>query len=221
MKKKLLMLIPTSVMAVSLLVGGGTYALFTSSVSNINNTYTTGTVILTQERDQGDTIPGPMFYTSTSDPTGSFPYDTNKNAGYQPPGGESLGGLAPGDSMTRAMNLYNKGTLDAKVTKLKATVNPAGVTSGKAYNEFINKLYVVVEATSMANKILYSGTLSGLLNGSDNGWVDISPAMRMSVGSTMNINFDVYLDPSADDTIQGQNFVFDFSFYAEQLKNNP
>ncbi|ODA41470.1 TasA family protein [Desulfosporosinus sp. BG] len=223
MNKKLLMLIPTGVIAVSLLVGGSTYALFRSSATNTNNNFTAGTINLTQNRDQGDTIPGPMFYTNTSDPTGSFPYDTDKNIGYQPPGGESFGGLAPGDSMTRAMNLFNNGpnALDAKVTKLKATVNPRGLTSGRVYDQFTDKLNVLVQVPSV-DKILYDGPLSGLLNGSDSGWTDISPALRMNKnGGPMNITFKVTLDPTANNDIQNQTFVFDFSFYAEQLRNNP
>lgn len=219
MNKKLLILISTGLLAVCLLVGGVTYALFTSSAANADNTFMAGTINLTQERDLGDEIPGPMFYTSTSDPTGSFPYDTNKNDPYQPPGGESIGGLAPGDSMTRAMNLYNNGAnaLDAKITKLQATVNPAGTTSGDAYDEFISKLNVDVKVPSM-NKTLYYGPLSGLLN----GWVNISPAMVMRAnGGAMNITFTVNLDQSANNDIQDETFVFDFSFYAEQLRNNP
>lgn len=223
-KAKLLTMVAGSVLGLSLIAGGGTYALFTSSAANTNNTFTAGTINLTETRDLGDTIPGPMFYTSTSDPTGQFPYDTNKNSPYQPPGGESLGDLAPGDSMTRAMNLYNNGAnaLDAKVTRLKAAVNPAGLTSGAAYDEFISKLNVVVQAPAL-NKILYSGPLSGLLNGSDNGWVDIpSPALVMKAnGGPMNVTFTVTLDKSADNLIQAKTFVFDFSFYAEQLRNNP
>lgn len=80
-----------------------------------------------------------MFYSAASDPTGSFPYDTNKNDLYQPPGGEAIGGWAPGDSALRAMNIYNTGTLPVKITGLKAVVNLAGVTNGLAYDEFIQK----------------------------------------------------------------------------------
>lgn len=215
-KKKLMLLSVAGMITIGATVGGATYALFTSSASNSNNTATAGTINLTQERDQGDTIPGPMFYTSTSDPTGSFPYDTNKNAPNQPPGGESIGGMAPGDSMFRALNLYNKGTLDAKVTKLKATVNGAGESSGAAYDEFINKLNVLVEVPS-TKRVIYNGSLSELLN----GWVPISPALTTKAGGgALNVTFTVTLDKTATNEIQGHNFVFDFSFYAEQLRNN-
>jgi len=221
MSKKLLMLVPTGVIAVSLLVGGTTYALFTSAVTNTNNTFTAGTIDLTQTRDLGDTIPGPMFYTSTSETTGRYPYDKTKP--NSPPGGESLGGLAPGDSMTRAMNLFNNGpkAIDAKVTKLKATVNPLGISSGTAYNEFISKLHVLVQVPA-TNKTLFDGPLSDLLSGPDSGWVDFSPALEMYAnGGPMNVTFKVTLDSTADNEIQNQNFVFDFSFYAEQLIHNP
>ncbi|WP_066315647.1 hypothetical protein [Bacillus sp. FJAT-29814] len=214
-KKKLLILSSTGVLGIGLVIGGATFALFTSSASNTNNSAHAGTVIIDIERDQGDSIPGPMFYTSTSDPTGKFPYDIRKNQ-YAPPGSESLGGMAPGDKMTRALNIYNKGSLDVVVKRLKATVNPLGITSGSAYEQFIQKLNVKVMYPAQ-DKVLYDGKLSGLLNGE----VGISPFLIATAPSgAANITFTVELDKSADNLIQGQTFVFDFRFYAEQERNN-
>lgn len=214
-KKKLAAIMISSVLVVGVTVGGATYAIFTSSATNTNNSFKAGTVILTQNRDQGDTktIPGPMFYSAASDPTGSFPYDTNKNR-YQPPGGEAIGGWAPGDTARRAMNLYNKGTLDAKINKLKANVNSAGVTSGEAYDEFIDKMNIKVIYTGQT---LYDGKLSGLLN----EYVNIQPILATPDGDPVNITFEANLSKEAGNKIQGQSFVFDFTFSAEQTKNNP
>lgn len=214
-KRKLAAIMLSSVLAIGVTVGGATYALFTSSATNTNNSFAAGTVILNQDRDQGDTVPGPMFYSSDSDPTGSFPYDTNKNP-YQPPGGEAIGGWAPGDTVIRAMNIYNDGTLQVKINKLKANVNSAGVTSGDAYNEFIDKMNIKVMYPS-TDIILYEGKLSGLLN----GYVNVGPILANPNGGPVNITFKANLSQDAGNIIQGQTFVFDFTFSAEQTKNNP
>lgn len=205
------------VLSLGLAVGGATYALFTDNESNTNNARA-GTVVLYQERDMGDTIPGPMFYPDSWDPTGAFPYDTNENAPFQPPGGESIGGWAPGDRVTRAMNLYNQGTLDAVVKRVRANVNPAGVTAGPAYNEFINKMNIKVSYPAQ-NITIYNGPLSGLLNG--NVSLNTPFLLRANPSGPANITFEAYLDTSAGNVIQGQTFIFDFTFEAEQRRNNP
>jgi predicted ribosomally synthesized peptide with SipW-like signal peptide len=213
--KKLALFATAGMLSISLTVGGATYALFSDSATNGNNNFTAGTVIIDQDRDMGDNIPGPMFYSASSDPTGAYPYDTNTNS-YAPPGGEAFGGWAPGDTVTRAMNIYNRGTLTVKVTKLRANVNSAGVTSGAAYEEFISKMNVKVLYPAQ-NKTLYNGPLSGLLNGDK----DIPVFLIQTNGGAANITFEAHLDNSAGNVIQGKKFVFDFTFTAEQLRNNP
>jgi predicted ribosomally synthesized peptide with SipW-like signal peptide len=215
LKKKLALLSATGIVGIGLITGGATYAIFTDSASNTNNTFVAGTINLDQTRDLGDTIPGPMFYSSTSDPTGSYPYDQD-GVELAPPGSEAVGGWAPGDYVLRAMNLFNSGTLDAKVTKLQANVSTGATNSGDAYNQFISKMNIKVMYPAQ-NKVLYDGPLSGLLN----GWVEIAAPFRVNAnGGPSNITFEATLDKSADNAIMGQTFVFDFSFYAEQLKNN-
>jgi predicted ribosomally synthesized peptide with SipW-like signal peptide len=221
-KAKLLTLATGSVLGMSLVAGGATFALFTSSTTNPNNAFKAGTVIIDNTRDLSDTIPGPMFYSAASDPTGQYPYDTNKNAPNQPPGGESLGGWAPGDDATRAMNIYNRGTLQANLDELEATVHTGATSSGAAYDEFIQKMNIKVMYPAV-NKVLYNGPLSDLLN----GYVVIPHVTLMpnpsnpSAASPANITFEATLDPSADNLVQGQSFVFDFTFHASQSRNNP
>jgi predicted ribosomally synthesized peptide with SipW-like signal peptide len=216
-KKKLAVLMLTGVTVLGLGIGGATYAIFTSSAQNTNNSFTAGTVNIDIQRDLGDAIPGPMFYTGASDTSGSFPYDTTKNVPDAPPGAESLGGLAPGDKLMRAMNIFNRGSLDVRVKQLRANVNPAGETSGAAFDQFIQKMNIKVMYPAQ-NKTLYDGPLAGLLN----GYVNI-PAFLIAADPSgpANISFEATLDKSADNTIQGHTFVFDFSFYAEQKRNNP
>lgn len=214
MKKKLVMLSLAGMLSVGAVIGGATYALFTSSATNASNEFTAGTVKISSMRDMGDTIPGPMFYSATADPTGSYPYD--RNVPFQPPGGEAIGGWAPGDTVTRAMNIFNDGTLKVVIKKLRANVNAAGETSGPAYEEFISKMNVKVNYPAQ-NKVLYDGPLSGLLNGD----IDITPFLiNTQPSGPANITFTASLDKSAGNLTQGKSFVFDFSFTAEQLRNN-
>lgn len=65
------------------LVGGGTFALFTSSATNAGNTFTAGTVIIT------DTTGGPVASQAVN-----------------------FSNLAPGDNGTVSMTVKNDGTLD-------------------------------------------------------------------------------------------------------------
>ncbi|MDS0527438.1 CalY family protein [Clostridium sp. SHJSY1] len=215
-KKTLVGIAFTSVLAIGFTIGGATYAIFTDSATNRNNSFKTGSIILEQNRDHGDTIsfPGPMFYSAKSDPTGHFPYDRPKSDSSESSalGGEDVGGWAPGDIATRAMNIYNKGTLKAKITKLKATVNPKGVTSGDAYNEFTDKMNIKVTYLSTT---LYDGKISELLNGVN----IITPIIAVPNSEPVNIAFTASLSKDTGNIIQGKDFIFDFTFSGEQIKN--
>jgi len=211
------------VITVCMLIGGATFAYFTDTAANTANTFTAGTIILRGERDLSDRVPGPMFYTSTSDSSGYYPYD---EVTQRSPSGEYLGGWAPGDSVTRAMNLYNDGTIDAKVTKVKADVKAqftnidgaiiSGETSGLPYDEFIDKMNIRIMYPTL-NKVLYNGKLSGLLN----GWVNVPAEAIIYVNAgqvgAANISVEASLSTEAGNDIQGKNFIFDFTFYAEQI----
>lgn len=121
-KKKLMAMSLTGVVGLGLVVGGGTFALFTDSASNTGNTFTTGKLIITPKRDDVPNV-GPMFYTSTS-PTAQGTLPT--------------GVWAPGDKNTRGLFLKNDGTLQAKLTTLTATTadsSGTAVTSGTDYDK--------------------------------------------------------------------------------------
>jgi predicted ribosomally synthesized peptide with SipW-like signal peptide len=217
-KKKLALWSATGLMGISLTIGGATFAIFTDSASSTNNTFTAGTIDLTQERDSGDSIPGPMFYTGSSDSSGYYPYDETVPSNSANLGGESLGGWAPGDKVVRAMNIYNKGTLAAKITKLQATIsNGTGTYDRAAYNHFIDKMNIKVTYNTGSRPVIYNGSLRGLLS----GWVPIAlPITAAPNSGAINIEFEASLDTSAENIIMGKTFVFDFSFYAEQFRNN-
>ncbi|MBU7005673.1 TasA family protein [Phosphitispora fastidiosa] len=209
------------VITVCMLIGGATFAYFTDTAANTGNTFTAGTIILEGERDLSDKVPGPMFYSAASDPSGYYPYD---EIATRTPSGECIGGWAPGDSVMRAMNLYNRGTIDAKVTKVKANVQAqytnsndvviSGETTGAAYDEFIDKMNIKIMYPS-GNAVLYNGPLRGLLN----DYVPTDSIIYVNAGQvgSANVTFEATLSTNAGNDIQGKNFIFDFAFYAEQI----
>jgi spore coat-associated protein N len=119
-KKKLGMYAALGMLGIGLTVGGGTYALFTDSATNTNNTFEAGTLKLAGHRHDIP-ITGPMFYTNDSDA-----------------GRMGTGVWAPGDVHTRAMLIENTGSLDAKLTSLKAIKTSGGT------EEFSQNAQVVI-----------------------------------------------------------------------------
>lgn len=101
MKKNLIITALVFVVMASMLIGGGTTALFTSSVTNANNPFTAGTVIIKDISAQ------PAVSTTK--------YFNN---------------LAPGDSETFNITVQNQGTLTAKVN-IKEIQTSGNVFEGK------------------------------------------------------------------------------------------
>jgi spore coat-associated protein N len=100
-KKKIGLYTATGMVGISLIIGGSTFALFTDSASNTNNTFKAGTLDVTAERDDVPNY-GPMFYTNSP--------DNGNVVGAMP-----TGYWAPGDKHTRALFLENTGSLEAKL----------------------------------------------------------------------------------------------------------
>lgn len=99
LKKKFGMALATTALGAAL-VAGGSFALFTSTATNAENTFSAGTVIVT-------------------DVTGGTLSSQEVNAAN----------LAPGDSKTLVMTVKNEGTLDQWV-KIDDTETNATVTGG-------------------------------------------------------------------------------------------
>lgn len=114
MKKKIILSAAT-VLLVGGLIGGSTFALFNASSTNSAQTFTAGTVNIDSYRDGFDTIPGPMFYTTSAE--GATP----TTPGY--PGLKPTGYWAPGDTHVRSLVVYNAGSLDVALNKVKAEIN--------------------------------------------------------------------------------------------------
>ncbi|MEH7087155.1 TasA family protein [Neobacillus drentensis] len=173
-RKKLALLSATGLLAVSLVIGGSTYALFSSTASNTNNTFTSGTLKIESARAD---IPmtGPMFYTeSTANSIGAM----------------ATGVWAPGDQHTRGLFLYNKGSLNAKLAKLTATPaapNGTPVNSGPQYDQ--NMLFANNATVMIWNVVEYDPT-------NDVWWLpdrDMSPADINNAMNDLNAAYQIWI----------------------------
>jgi len=123
LKKKVATYTISGMVGLSLLAGGATYALFTDSAQNTNNSFAAGTLDITAKKDDVPNT-GPMFYTKSPDKGVVL-------------GGMPTGVWAPGDKHTRGLFLENEGSLKAVLKSLSispTTSSAVEVTQGVDYD---------------------------------------------------------------------------------------
>lgn len=201
MKKRIAISVMLVVTA-SLLIGGATFAVFSDSAVNQNNTFTAGTVDIAAKRDLGDPIPGPMFYTTASE-------------GLMP--GQSMvlnptGSWYPGKSATRTLVVENTGTLNAQLTKISANLH--NIADPAVAAEFANELYLRIVNRNNSQQVFFEGYLRELLAGPVNMLVN---APLLYPGGTVYMDFMATLDLDAGNNLQGLVPKVDFYVHAEQL----
>jgi predicted ribosomally synthesized peptide with SipW-like signal peptide len=195
-----LWLILTAVAVMALGTLAGTFALFSANAAS-NNLFTSGTLTLDSYRDQGDTIPGPMFYTT--------PTEGQTPGGL--PGLYPTGPWAPGDTNHRVLIVKATGSLDAWLTSVGASLD-----SGSMH--LANALTYKVTTDSAGTNIIASGTLGALISGGD---ATFSTKVSAPVGIPKQLHFWVTLPLSADNSYQGETLRVTFHVNAVQKKNNP
>ena len=218
MRKKLLVI--TMVFAlVMALVGGATFALFTSSDSNEAKTFTAGTVDIDIQRNTGEPVPGPMFYSTLEEGMGA-PWQTGYSAPKYP-----IGPWAPGDSHKREMTVKNVGSLPVKIAWIgaKITGDEAFLNNSAAVAEFSNNLIVRVESQNGVTSKMCEVPLSSLL--APGGYkAEFMPVIGPKVEDnvpTQHINWICTLSSNAGNQLQGKKPVVSFYLIAEQAQNNP
>jgi predicted ribosomally synthesized peptide with SipW-like signal peptide len=213
LKAKLFLLVLPVVLAAAL-VGGATMALFTDQAVNANNTFTAGTVDIGSFRATGDTIPGPMFYTTVSEGTVSAP------------GKRATGLWYPGRKVSRNLSVFNQGSLQVRLHRVSAEItsingdlpanNPALAAS------FANNMHVKIFEVGVTPGVLYEGSLAALLDGEYCVHRPVIPAITPPFPPpTSHLLFEVTMLTSAGNDLQGIRPVVSFSVHAVQTKNNP
>lgn len=210
MKKKLLLASSAAVLAIALGVGT-TLAIFSATATS-NNTFTAGTLCITAERNDGDPVPGPMFYVTPAQ--GATPPPLNL------PGTLPTGLWAPGDSHTRTLTVYNPtscSTMSAWLTSIEASMHPGG------YLPMADKLYVEVFTPQGGGPDVKigEGWLSMFLAGPVSIQYPGGAKIPVFLSANRHVKFKVSFDLSADNSYQGKTLVVDFKVNSVQMPNNP
>lgn len=197
------------------LAGGATFAYFSDTVSNTENTFSAARISVVCWRDQGDNVPhqppvqwngwaAPMFYTTEEE--GAYP--------DLPPGKYPTGVWAPGDSWTRA--LFVKNVDPDFVIRMEAI-------GARLYGDAELAPWFKVHISDPKNTILYSGTLADLA-GEPHTFVDQlgnNNFLVMEGYGEQKLIFTVTLDPNTPNILQGKILKADFDVYVGQDRNRP
>lgn len=201
------------VIVMSLLAGGTTLALFTAQTPVLaeDNILTAGTLSLTSERDQGDRVPGPMFYVTPAQ--GATPPPNSL------PGTLPTGIWAPGDFHTRTLTVFNptsSSTMDAWLDSVQASVE-----SGNS--AMADKLWVEIYTPDSNNVFVKvaEGWLTQFLAGPVNMRFTDGSRLPCYLSGNRQLQFKVTFDRSAGNDLQGQTLVVSFSVNGVQMVHNP
>jgi hypothetical protein len=200
MKRIWLMAVALTMVA-ALATGVGTLALFSSDPASQTDTITTGTLAIVGDRDQGDTVPGPMFYTTAAE-------------GETSPGLEdglkATGFWFPGLEVVRVFQIENIGSADAKLINVSAALE----TDNSALADILD---VKVYADEAKTQLLVSGKLRDYLTAP----VPFAAGTELASGDLGSYWFVVSMPRTAGNEYQGLGLRVSFNVYAEQLANNP
>lgn len=206
--KKTFWLAFAAVLATSALAAGGTLALFSASRSTSAD-YTAGKLCLTSERNDGDPVPGPMFYVTAAQ--GSTPSGQ--------PGTYPTGEWAPGDMHQRTLTVFNPlscSTMDAWVDTVQASIHAGG------YTPMADKLWVeVLTPQNGIEKKVAEGWLSQFVSGPIQVLYPDGSRVPLNLSSNRHMKFKVSFDLLADNSYQGKTLVVDFTVNGVQKANNP
>lgn len=208
------------VIAAGMLVGGATVALFTDQAMNVGNSFTAGTVDIDADRDLGDPIPGPMFYTTVAE--GTMPGQDPDDVGHP------TGQWYPGKEVSRLLIVRNMGSLRVRLHGVSAEITaitglPSGADPALVAESFAENMDVKIYVSGQPTQVLYDGPLSDLVSAPQ-------PAVHRPViarwnppawPSTAVLCYEVTMDIGAGNDLQGIRPVVSFNVHAEQTRNNP
>lgn len=232
LKKILLSLMVLGMVTAAL--GASTFATFNAQTTNGNNTFKTGTLVLsnTKKSEAGAavTTPTPCYSTGSGSST-----DTNANSLC--PTLITATGMKPGAVYTATLTLKNEGSLDANVFRVFSSACAVDDAAGETYHGAGNlcdkiQLYIqqIDNTTSADTVCLYGSSSSQSCTFSDTGYslnnfltTHTTPETAWDVnGSTLpsgqstSIRIGMKLPTDADNTYQGRTATVDFNWYIAQ-----
>lgn len=190
--RRLLLAALAALVAAAAAGAGATYALFSAASGANANQVTAGTLEIEAYRDNGDTVPGPMFYIG---PGGGL-YPT--------------GHWAPGDEVHRVLQVENIGSLDGWLKRVRAAL-----TAGD--RSLADQLLVTVSTDPGKTNVIASGTLGNFIDADQS----FASPISIDVGDLIDLHFFVQLPLSTGNSYQGQSVEVSFAVYAEQKAHNP
>lgn len=202
MRAKVTMIL-AGTLTVALGASAVTYALFSASAVQ-EQIFSAGTVALYSYRDAGDTIEGPMFYTTPDEGESDQGLDGRKPTGF----------WAPGDSHRRVLIVTNTGDLDVWLTGVGAEL-AAGSSRHMA-----DKLTYKITLDPAGSQVLAQGNLGELIDHPIN-FAQKVPMNVRPVRVPRQLNFFLTLPLDADNSYQTETLRVDFKVFAEQKRNNP
>lgn len=213
MRSKLILGLAVIIIVASIGVGV-TLAIFTDQDYNSENIFSAGTVDIAADRNLGDPIPGPMFYTTVEQ-------------GTLPDGGDALnptGVWWPGRTEYRNLDVRNMGSLQVRINRVSAeitSINGADPQPPLSESFAANMHVKIYVAGHPQTKILYEGSLANLLTIRDCIHKPVIAPFTNLWPPMVQLVYEVTMLPQAGNDLQGIVPVVSFNVYAEQTKNNP
>ena len=208
MRKTFWLVLAAVLVTISLAVGT-TLALFTDSNYGAQS-ITSGTLCLTSDRDDGEPVPGPMFYVTTDQ--GQTP---DGRLGTLP-----TGVWAPGDEVIRTLIVNNPKTCSTQ----DAWLDYATATLASPDSTLADTLQVEITTSKpgvLGDFVVAKTSLRSFLNGPVPLRYADGTRVSMALTSVRFLHFSVTFDKSASYMYQGKSLVVDFQVGGVQKKNNP
>ena len=189
MLNKKIALSAMSILASLALLGGATFAFFSSAGTSTDNVFGTGTLTLLLD-DVDDTTPAATIDASFGDSS-----------------------MAPGETTSGFISMHNDGSIDIVEVNLGATET---VSSTPDLAEKLNITSAEIDTVSTCDDdpvdVSSSFTTLAALNSAD---FDL-PSSDIAAGATKYLCMTFELDEGTDDTYQGKSITETFTFIGHQ-----
>lgn len=207
MKQKLWLAMGSALFAATIGLGG-TLALF-SDAADADVDFMAGRLCLDVHRNDGEAVPGPMFYITPEQ--GETPDGV--------PGMFPTGLWAPGDSHQRTLTVSNPtscSSMHAWVDSVQASLQPGSDAM------LAERLWVEITTPQVGTEVkVAEGWLSDFLSGPVALRYPGGGRIPLFLSSNRHVKFKVTFDIAADNSYQDTSLVVDFTVNAVQWKNNP